>query len=82
MEQIWVVVEADGTVSNTVVADDLFVAQLREHIADDAVDTGTYHSGQQFVDVTALDPRPGVGWTKKGKKFIPPPVIEPPPEVV
>lgn len=48
-ERIWAVID-DGVIANTIVADDTFAASIRpEH--DDV------------VEITDLDPRPGVGWT-------------------
>lgn len=72
MEQVWAVVEEDGTVSNTIVADDAFIAQLREHIADENIDTGIYHTKHEFADITKINPRPGIGWIRNGVAFDPP----------
>jgi len=61
-EQLWAVVEDTGEVSNVLVGDQDFIDQLRADIAKPDVDTGDYHHRQEFIDVTDLDPQPGVGW--------------------
>lgn len=76
-EQVWVVIEPDGTVSNLIVADKGFVANLKKVIPSEDHETGDYHSGQTFEDVTHLSPRPQVGAVKKGNSFVPPPEPEP-----
>lgn len=76
-ETLFAVVSADGVVENVIVADEEFVISLSMQIADPGVDTGGFSHDQTFVNVTDLDPRPGVGWVKDGSEFIAPiPTLE------
>lgn len=79
-ESVFAVVGADGTVGNVIVADQEFIDALVDAIDDPDHDTGSYTADDKFFDVTGTNPRPGIGWTVKNKKFSEPVVPDPTPE--
>lgn len=64
-EQVWALVDGDGNVINTIVADDDFIKALPALVDDDSVDTGDLPKGVKGYDVTDLDERPVPGDHKR-----------------
>lgn len=76
-EQTFAVVN-DDIVVNTIVAGQKFLDQLKKQIPDDAVDTALFSKRDIFIDITNLDPKPGLGWTMTKKGVFSPPVVPEP----
>lgn len=79
-ETLFAVVDAAGVVENVIVADQEFIDGLTAAVADPNHDTGTLTVDHVYVNVTALDPQPGVQWTYKNDVFVAPLLPEPPPK--
>lgn len=69
----WAVIESNNTVSNLIVADEDFINNLKSHISDDSVDTGEYHAGQTFEEISSIENPPSIGFIKqKDGGYVPP----------
>lgn len=76
--KIWAVVDGEGRVVDSIVADVAFVSTLAAQITDPEVDSGVLDTDMRFYDVTDVDPRPSQGWTRSGNnRWVAPVLVEP-----